>query len=280
MGKRKLNTPPKITVETRSSNKLVKTMEDFTEAVRNNGNYTSKPVSKANSDNSDLQEDDNSPSTYDLLKKLGSDISLIKNNVSEMKDDIDKLDGQNQRITTIESFVEDTKTTLAKQRETNLAVNNRLDYNEALIKSKQAVLTAVGIIDTTRDNYRKTTRDFLVSIGMVNNAAIFVEINKFGNAQNTVLLSFPTLNLKLELYKHLKKFKGEQSTENKRNFFMDDLLTQKKLQLFKQLRDLKKQEKIYSVYTFRDNIFVKIKDKDEDPKIIRTQNDIDKIMTE
>ena len=141
---------------------------------------------------------------YEMIKNLGSDIALIKNDMqNDNKTFHDKFTVQNNRITAIESFVEDTKEVLTVQQETNEAVNNRLDYNEALIKSKQAVLTAIGIIDTSKDDYRKITRDFLGSIEMENNAILFLEINKFGKSEqkSTVLLTFPTLNLKLELYK-------------------------------------------------------------------------------
>lgn len=290
MGKRKVITPPKISVETRNS-KLIKTMEGFTEAVRSNQSHSSKSGNKNGSNNNSVhnlavnENDDAEFSSYEILKNLGADMKLLRSDVSEMKNDIrainDNLNGQNERLTAIESFIDDTKLALTEQQATNTAVINRLDSNEALIKSKQAVFTAKGVIDTSKENFRKTTRDFLMAIGLDSAAATFTEINKFGNPpqKNTVVLAFPTVNSKIELYKHFKKFKSDQSTDDKSNFYMNDLLTQKKLQFFKHLKDLQSKKKVHSVYTFRNNVYVKVKDKDDESKLIQSQVDIDDIIS-
>ena len=54
---------------------------------------------------------------------------------------------------------------------------------------------------------------------------------------------------------------------------MHDFLTTAKLEIYKKLRNLKKNNKIFSVFTFNNNVYVKITEND-DKKLIRSMEEL------
>ena len=283
MVKNKSSDPNSTGYATRSSNKLVETMENFTAAVKGKQQDTS-------SDNDDYFDTSksNSPSSHDLLINLSTELKLMRKDVNEIRTDVksikEKLDAQNDRINALENFVDGATADKANQQKMNLAFINKFESNEAQIKRKQAVFT-MDCIDTRNNDYREKVRNFFLSAGAGNEILALVDISKFGTQDNdngtkanTVLLDFPTFNTKLEFYKLIKTWKAEQ--EGRPKVYFNDFLTQKKLKLFKSLRKLKKEEKLYDVFTFRDNVFIKIKEKSDKPKLISSQDDIEKLKLE
>ena len=73
-------------------------------------------------------------------------------------------------------------------------------------------------------------------------------VEKFGNGGHTLLLELPSANVKKEIF----KARGNQRRIGNpicKNFFVNDFLTRKNVELFKKTRDLKKNGKIQSLFT-------------------------------
>ena len=253
--------------ETRSSRQLeslTDKLEHFTDAVRNSGDNETKQ--------------DNSSSLYTLVLEIKNDIKVIKPDIQTIKNDIQALDHKfSARLDNLEGHVMQHETRITKLEEnvdslksTNVKL---VEKNEYSTRAKQAILSS-SLIDSSAKNFVDATRSLLKSISTPEQIIFFIDISRLGNNKNVALLSFPTLSIKSGLFKVIKEW---NKVEDHARVYLNDFLTEKKLELFKKLRKLKAEEKIFSVYSFRNGIYIKTTEG-ADSKLRKSMEEITQYM--
>lgn len=268
--------------ETRSSKQvanLASSLEQFTEAVKNKGSADSV---------STLDDEMNSP-LYQLMLSVKNDVQSLKDSVKEdvlsLKEDIrsihTKLDTHNKRIDDLETFATNSRDIAAKQSAFNTEVFKEMENFEKSIKSRQAILSS-NTLNSHEANFNGKVKLLLTKVGASNSTIDAIDVSRLGKVKNVAVLTFSTLNVKLGLYATIKNWKDEwkKMPADQRNpdddIFMNDFLTKRNLDIFKKLRVLKSTNKIHSVFSFNNSVYVKIKNKDDDPVPVRSINEIQK----
>lgn len=266
MGKPKFE-PNEDRRETRSSKQvanLTSTLEQFTEAVKNKEEATNL-----------VSDEETNPSLYQLVLSLKDDIKSLKEDVGAIHA---KLDGHNKRINDLETFATNSKDITAKQAAFNTQVYKEIEYNEKFTKSRQAIFSS-NCLNSQDSDFINKVKGLLIKIGASNAFTCAIDISRLAKVKNVAVLTFPTKSAKLSLYTTLKNWK--QTPADQRDppddVYLNDFLTKKNLQIFKKLRILKASEKIYTVFSFNNIIYVK-KDQNDDPISVHTINDVQKFM--
>lgn len=178
----------------------------------------------------------------------------------------DKFDRSTARIDVLEKKLEG-------QVKINHTNDARLERIEKALRDKQVILTYPQIDTSARDFQEKVRKHLISALGLPSDLVKSIDIFRLGKAASTVLLCCPTSSCKSMLFGLLKK---QRDDDNLKDMFLNDFLTPSRLQLFKDARKLKQDDSmgyITSVFSFRGDVFVRIKDVPE-KRLIRNTSDI------
>ena len=208
------------------------------------------------------------------MLEIQADIKIMKPQIQTIKNDIQTLDQKfSVRMDNLKSNVTQHEARIVKL-ETNVdtlkTINSKqTDKYEFYTKAKQAILFS-SVIDSSATTFFEKTRSILKSIGTPDQIVNFIDISKLGKNKNVALLSFQTITIKSALFRIIKDWNHEEENER---IYLNDFLTEKKLEIFKKLRKLRAEKKIHSVYSFKNQIYIKV-DKEGDSILIRSMDEI------
>ena len=215
-----------------------------------------------------------------LKNKISKDpVSAIFQLLISIQDSVEninsKFDNLSHRVTLLEDEVKSTKLRESEQIKINKQLEDYIENLEKKSRERQAVLSS-SLLDTTEQNFIEKTRERITNeLGATQGRAEGIEVNKLGKNKSVVLLSFPTIECKQDFFrriKHRRTILGHQ--DNAPPIYMNDFLTPKTAKLFKDVRKLKDDSgKIFSVFTFRSSVYVKIK-KEDDMVLVRNVDDV------
>ena len=97
-------------------------------------------------------------------------------------------------------------------------------------------------------------------------------VEKFGKGGHTLLIELPSTNVKKEIFKARANLR-RNGNPICNNLFVNDFLTRRKVELFKKTRELKKNGKIQSTFTFDGNVYIKMAEG-ANRKLIRGPSDL------
>jgi hypothetical protein len=96
-------------------------------------------------------------------------------------------------------------------------------------------------LNPTSGNLYEETRDLLSKeLGLNDECMKTVHVNRLGHGAKGVLLTFPCVEAKIEIYKRIThRRKNPTPTGQKIPIYMNDFLTEKNARLFKDIKQLK-----------------------------------------
>lgn len=251
--KRKPGRPRKYN---KSNNVLLKAdfLRPFPEELKNKDCASSEKVG-ATFDSSDdvrkLMED----VSADLKQDLGSLSSKLNRLFSVMTVLVERVDDLEKRD---RGHVEHLR--LHDKRICEL--ESRLEESERRATLNKALLTYDNI-NSNSDSLKTDVSKFLTDKMKLSPAVMSgLVVSRFGKGDHTVLLEFSSVDCKREIFRSKKKLYNDENA-NYSTLFVNDFLTKNRSVILKKARDLKKERRIHSAFSFDGNVYIKVHDGDE-----------------
>lgn len=180
----------------------------------------------------------------------------------EMKKEISELKE------TVEAHEEEIMALSAKCENLSAKLDEKTEHIENLYRLKNLIID--GIKEEKEENIKEKTKEIIQTHLDVNlHDEDITTIKRIGKHKQTsprkVLISFNNTDKRNKIYKDRIKLGHVEGNE----IYFNEDLPDSKAQLFKQVREFKKQADLQSCWTFQNQIYVKADDKTT-PQIIRT----------
>ena len=126
--------------------------------------------------------------------------------------------------------------------------------------NSRSVILRIPKLNTGSDSFFDEVRSFLTAdLKLAKNLVELVTISKFAKEINAVLLEFPSIEAKRQLFRAKKTYNEnlDDEDENENKLYINDLLTKRNYELLKLARELKNDKKIQDAYSFDGNVFIR-----------------------
>lgn len=203
-------------------------------------------------------------------------LSNLKNDVSAINDKFSNvctiLSNCLDRIDVVEDDLENMKSQVAQHEAKLNSVLDDLEFYKRKDRQNQVLFTFDGL-NTSENNIKAAVCKILnESMKLTLQFAQVVKIKKFGDGLNTVLMTLPSFDAKIKLFRAAKVY-NDNKEENQPRLYFNDFLTPRTTKLLKDIRGINKNLSdhncFHAVFTYNGRIFVK-KSKDDSPELIRS----------
>lgn len=210
------------------------------------------------------------------VKFQNDDLSMILNVVLSLRDDFKKLD---QKLTNMDSRMREYMGKMKKLEQENIelkaksvALDKRVCDLENIIEDLEQearnnkLLVTFPKLDPAVDVITKVKETMEKELSISCEELRDVNIRKFGKRNNMALIALNKTYLKGKIFKELR-------LKRPKDVFVNEFLVHRREALFRQLRQYKKEGKVYSVFTLNGKIYIKYA-QNEDKVLVNKIEDL------
>ena len=195
------------------------------------------------------------------MRKMNTKLDILSSKVDELFPRVQRLEAENIVL----------KDKLINSDARLAELEYRVDTVEQSKREHQLIIHSPQI-DSASDNLLNETIDRISSTLRIHQSSFQgTQVHKLGVNKNTVLVSLGDTSLRAKIFSSLMKMKP-------RNFSVNEFLIKKREDLYRKIRDKKKENgsNFHSVFTFHGQIFMK-KTRASNKELIKSYNDAESI---
>jgi hypothetical protein len=214
------------------------------------------------------------------VRNLMQDVSLeLKHDLEKMSTKLNRvfvvMNALVDRVEELEKIVQENSERTQCQERRIIELEWRTEEQDRKTALNKVLLTYEKI-NTSSNSLRADvskilTAEMKISPEVVNG----IVISKFGRGNHTVMLELSSLETKREIFRGRKNLSNDDKIKY-RNLYVNEFLTRKKAELLKKARDLKKNRRIHTAFSFNGKVYIKLH-VDDDKIIVRDMSDLLKI---
>lgn len=216
----------------------------------------------------------NDAALFQVLAGLNKSVKNIERGIMDINKNMESIMKQVSKIENDMLVV----TSDQAQMKTEIAnLESRVEFFERAFKEKQLLFSSnfLALDNKNASQIEKSAKQCLKNKLAIDESLLKdIDIRRLGKVGNTVLLSFPSLHIKRELFKALKGAREDHKEELKATY-LNEFLTKKNGKLMKELRAIKKNstDRLYAVFSLYGDVYVKYTENG-DKCLIRNISDL------